>query len=82
VVRGEVEAGFVYATDAALRPGRLREAFRPPADSYRPILYPAAVVTEARQPALARAFLDLVVGPEGQAVLARLGFQPPPAGLR
>ncbi len=82
VARGEVDAGFVYATDAAVRAGRVREAFRPPEDTYRPVVYPAAVVRDARQPALARAFIDLLVSREGQAALARLGFQPPPPGTR
>jgi molybdate transport system substrate-binding protein len=85
VVRGEVDAAFVYATDAADAAGRsarVREAFRPPEETYRPIVYPAAVVTGAGQAALARAFLDALTGPEGQAVLARHGFQPPPAGAR
>ncbi|HVC64116.1 MAG TPA: substrate-binding domain-containing protein [Candidatus Dormibacteraeota bacterium] len=36
----------------------------------------------ARQPALAQAFVELLLGREGQAVLGRFGFQPPPAGVR
>jgi molybdate transport system substrate-binding protein len=45
-------------------------------------VYPAAVVAGARQPTLAQAFIDLLVSPEGRAVLARHGFEPPPAGAR
>ncbi|HEY7652154.1 MAG TPA: molybdate ABC transporter substrate-binding protein [Methylomirabilota bacterium] len=82
VARGEVDAGFVYTTDAAVRGQAVKEAFRPAEDTYRPIVYPAAVVAGARQPALARAFVELLVSREGQATLARFGFQPPPAGLR
>jgi molybdate transport system substrate-binding protein len=82
VARGEVDAGFVYTTDAATRGRQVKEAFRPGEDTYRPVLYPAAVVTGARQAALAQAFLDLLVRREGQAVLARFGFQPPPGGVR
>jgi molybdate transport system substrate-binding protein len=82
VARGEVDAGFVYTTDAATRGPAVKEAFRPAEDTYRPVVYPAAVVTGARQPALAQAFIDLLVSREGQAVLARYGFQPPPAGAR
>jgi molybdate transport system substrate-binding protein len=82
VARGEVDAGFVYTTDAALRADRVREAFRPGEETYRPVLYPAAVVASAKQPALARAFIELLVSSEGQAVLARLGFQPPPPAAR
>lgn len=82
VARGEADAGFVYTTDAALRGQAVKEAFRPAEDTYRPIAYPAAVVAGTRQPALAQAFVEVLLGREGQAVLGRLGFQPPPAGVR
>lgn len=78
VGRGEADAGFVYATDAAAGRMRVKEALRPGEDTYRPIVYPAAVVKDSRRPALARAFVDLLVAPEGRTVLTRLGFQPPP----
>jgi molybdate transport system substrate-binding protein len=82
VARGEVDAGFVYTTDAAVRPGAVVEAFRPADDTYRPVTYPVAVVKDAKQAALAQAFIALLVSRDGQAVLARLGFQPPPPGAR
>jgi len=82
VARGEVEAGFVYTTDMAVRGSQVVEAFRPAEDTYRPVTYPVAVVKASKQPALAQAFIDLLVSPDGQAALARLGFQPPPRGLR
>ena len=81
VARGEVEAGFVYTTDAALL-SQVKEAFRPPEDTYRPVIYPGAVVAASKQPALGQAFLDLLGSAQGRAVLSRLGFQPPPAGAR
>ena len=82
VARGEVEAGFVYTTDATTRAQGVKEAFRAPEDSYRPVVYPGAVVAASKQPALAQAFLDLLASPQGRAVLSRFGFQPPPAGAR
>jgi molybdate transport system substrate-binding protein len=82
VARGEVDAGFVYATDAASRAEGVKEVFRPPEDTYRPVVYPGAVVSGSQQPALAQAFLDLLSSAPGQAVLAKYGFQPPPAGAR
>jgi molybdate transport system substrate-binding protein len=82
VARGEVDAGFVYTTDAATRAQQVKEAFRPAEDTYRPVLYPAAVVAGAKQVAIAQAYLDQLTGREGQAVLGRLGFLPPPAGAR
>jgi molybdate transport system substrate-binding protein len=82
VARGEVDAGFVYTTDAATRAQGVKEAFRPPDDTYRPVIYPGAVVAASKQPALGRAFLDLLESPQGRTVLGRFGFQPPPAGAR
>jgi len=82
VARGEVDAGFVYTTDAVTRGRQVKEAFRPGEDTYQPVLYPVAVVSGARQATLAQAFLDLLMSREGQATLVRLGFQPPPAGVR
>jgi len=82
VARGEVEAGFVYSTDIPVRAGQVTEAFRPAEDTYRPVTYPVAVVKDSRQPALARAFIDLLMTREGESALSRLGFQPPPSGLR
>lgn len=82
VARGEVDAGFVYTTDAAARAQGVKEAFRPPDDGYRPVIYPGAVVAGSRHGRLARAFLDLLGGAPGRAVLARFGFQPPPPGAR
>lgn len=77
VARGEVEAGFVYSTDAALRADRVKEVGRLPQASYTPVTYPGAIVAASPQPALAQAFLDLLLGPVGQRVLARYGFAPP-----
>ena len=82
VARGEVDAGFVYTTDAASRAQGVKEAFRPPDDSYRPVVYPGAIVAASRQAALAQAFLDLLGGAEGRTVLSRFGFRPVPAGAR
>jgi molybdate transport system substrate-binding protein len=82
VARGEVDAGFVYTTDATTRAQGVKEAFRPPEDSYRPIVYPGAIVAGSKRRALAQAFLEALAGPEGRSVLSRLGFQPPPAGAR
>jgi molybdate transport system substrate-binding protein len=60
----------------------VKEAFRPPDDSYRPVIYPGAVVRASKQAAIAQAFLDLLSSPQGRSVLSRFGFQPPPAAAR
>jgi molybdate transport system substrate-binding protein len=82
VARGEVDAGFVYATDVPGAGPRVRTAFRPSEETYPPVVYPVAVVAGSRQVTLARAFVELVAGAKGQAVLRRLGFEPPAPGAR
>lgn len=75
VSRGEVDAAFVYRTDAALLPGRVRVVQT--LSGHAPVRYPAAVVRDSRQPALAIAFLDFLRTPDALAVLATHGFTPP-----
>ncbi|HEY3066327.1 MAG TPA: molybdate ABC transporter substrate-binding protein [Methylomirabilota bacterium] len=82
VARGEADAGCVYVPDARARADRVREAFRLPEDTYRPVVYPAAVVRDTRRPALARAFVDRLAGADTRTVLQRFGFDPPPPGSR
>lgn len=73
VVTGNVDAGLVYATDAA--GAGVKVVAAAPAASHRPIVYPAAVVAASPRPALAADFLAFLAGREGQAVLARHGFE-------
>ena len=82
VARGEVEAGFVYTTDVVTRAAAVKEAFRLPEDTYRPVVYPAAVVAASKQQALAVAFIAALVSRDGQAALGRLGFLPAPPSVR
>ena len=79
VARDEVDAGFVYLTDAAVRRGQVVEAFRPPEDTYRPVIYPVAIVAGSKHRIVAQVFIDFLLGQEGQSVLARFGFLPAPA---
>lgn len=75
VARGEVDAGFVYATDAALMPARVRVALAVPGT--RPIRYPVAVLADAPDRAEAQRFVDFLFTPQAQGVLARHGFDKP-----
>jgi len=75
VARGEVEAGFVYATDAAVQKEKVKVAFTVPTET--PISYPIAVVAGSANAGVARQFVDFVISPAGQAVLARHGFGKP-----
>ncbi len=72
VERGEVAAGVVYETDAALST-RVRVAGVFPADSHAPISYPFAIVGRNDSPA-ARDFLRHLQGPEAREVWRKYGF--------
>lgn len=70
---GEAQAGFVYRTDAAQAGEGVRVVSIPP-DLNVLAEYPIAVVADAPHPQSARAFVDLVLSPAGQAALENAGF--------
>jgi molybdate transport system substrate-binding protein len=76
--RGEVDAGVVYATDAAMRPREVKVVAAAPAGSHQPVTYPIAVLRGAAHPAAAESFAAAVRSAAGQAILARYGFKPAP----
>lgn len=73
VESGNVEAGFIYQTDAAISK-KVRVAFAVPALDGPRIVYPLAVVKDAPQADAARKFLDHLSTPESLAVFMRFGF--------
>ncbi|HJV07285.1 MAG TPA: molybdate ABC transporter substrate-binding protein [Chromobacteriaceae bacterium] len=75
VARGEVEAGFVYATDAAMMPGKVKVAFTVPLKEI--IRYPIAESAHSSNAKEAKSFIDYVLSPAGQAVLGKYGFLKP-----
>jgi molybdate transport system substrate-binding protein len=75
VARGEVDAGFVYATDAAIVKDKVTVVATVPTET--PVTYPIAVIAAGPQAALGRKFADYVRSPAGQAVLAKYGFGRP-----
>ncbi|MGQ3051309.1 MAG: molybdate ABC transporter substrate-binding protein [Roseateles sp.] len=75
VSRGEVEAGFVYRTDADLAKGKVSIATT--VGGHAPATYPAAVVADSKQAALARDFVKFLDGVQAQAILANYGFGKP-----
>ncbi|MGX5660721.1 molybdate ABC transporter substrate-binding protein [Castellaniella ginsengisoli] len=75
VERGEVDAGFVYATDAALMKDRVKvvQAIETPA----PVSYPVALVRREGRAPEAAGFLKFLLSADGQSVLSRYGFVRP-----
>jgi len=76
VARGEVPAGIVYATDAAIST-EVGIAGTFPADSHAPIVYPMALIAEHTTPA-ARALHAWLQSEDAMAVFIRYGFQRAP----
>ena len=75
VARGEVDAGFVYNTDAAIQKNKVRVVSTVP--STVAITYPAAVIASSKNAALAQQFIDFTLSSAGQAVLGQYGFMKP-----
>ena len=75
ISRGEVQAGFVYATDAALRSDKVRVAAEIP--GHKPITYPIALLAGSKSKDMGQQFIAFVTGPEGQAILGKYGFKQP-----
>jgi molybdate transport system substrate-binding protein len=76
VILGEVDAAVVYVTDV-LAAGDQVEGIEIPTDVNASTTYPIAPLTASRNAALAQAFVDHVLSPDGQKVLAGAGFSAP-----
>jgi molybdate transport system substrate-binding protein len=70
---GEVDAGIGYVTDARAAAASVEGIEIP--DEYNVVAeYPMAVLKQSPNSRLATAFLDFVLAPDSQAVLAKYGF--------
>jgi molybdate transport system substrate-binding protein len=70
---GEADAGIVYSTDAAADPSLATLTIGP---ANVTVEYPMAVLPGSSDPDLARQFVEFVLSPQGQAILAEYGFLP------
>jgi molybdate transport system substrate-binding protein len=77
LTQGAVDAGFVYRSDVEAADGAVA-AIALPARLQPRVAYAAAVVRGAKQPVLARRYVDGLVSGAGQDALRAAGFLPPP----
>lgn len=75
VSTGNVDAGVVYATDAALN-DKVIIAARAPKDSYSKAIYQAAVVKNTKEEELAADFVHFLSSEEAKIIFKRYGFLP------
>jgi len=75
LARGEVDAGFVYATDAKQGGDKVKIITEVPVET--PVIYPIAVTSTSADKKAAADFVAYVAGPQGQAILAKYGFKKP-----
>ena len=73
--RGEVDAAFVYVTDAVLPGSRVKVAFEVPTAS--PVVYPISVVKGSASERIAAAFVQFVRGDAGRRILRKFSFELP-----
>ena len=75
VARGEVEAAFVYRTDAAILPDKVRIVLEVPTAT--PVLYPIAIVKGSGGKSEAKEFVGFVHSGAAQKILQKYGFGKP-----
>jgi molybdate transport system substrate-binding protein len=74
VLRGEADAGFVYATDAAAR-SKVRIAYEVPEQLHQPIRYPLVLIRRDHPNPAAQQLYDYLAGDKAAAAFRRAGFQ-------
>jgi molybdate transport system substrate-binding protein len=73
VESGNVEAGFVYKTDAAVSK-KVKVAFQVPSEKGPKIVYPIAIIKESNRKDAARDFMSYVQSPAAKDAFKRYGF--------
>jgi molybdate transport system substrate-binding protein len=73
VEAGNVEAGIVYKTDAAISK-KVRVAYEVPPQGAPKISYPASIVRDSKQIQPSKRFLDYLASPEAKKVFRKYGF--------
>lgn len=73
---GEADAGIAYTTDVAAA-GAAVAGVEIPAELNVVAEYPIVLTAESTNPDGGRAFIDLVLGDDGRAILSRSGFSSP-----
>lgn len=74
ISRNEVDAGFVFLTDA-LTDKNVRKVLELPENSHKPIIYPIAVIKASKNLKISKEFIKFSMSHEGKAILKKYGFR-------
>jgi molybdate transport system substrate-binding protein len=75
VTKNEVDAGVVYATDAAVQAGKIKIVAAAPTGSHKPVVYPVAMVKSSKNEVMAKAFIKMLTSDAGMDILKKYGFE-------
>lgn len=70
---GEADCGIVYATDAAITQD-VKVICTAPANSHKPVIYPAAALKDSKNLAAAKEFLDFTSSEKARGIFEKYGF--------
>jgi molybdate transport system substrate-binding protein len=73
VESGNVEAGFVYKTDAVIS-HKVKIVYEVSIEKGPKIIYPAAIVKDSKKKEAARDFISYVLSPAGKTIFQKYGF--------
>ena len=76
IALGEADATFVYRSDVTQDIEDRVQVIEIPEDINVTATYPIATVADSQNPELAQAWVDLVLGEDGERVLEEYGFEP------
>lgn len=74
VESGDVDCGIVYATDAAVS-DKVKVVAKAPADTHKPIVYPAAALKDSKSLDTAKDFLAYVSNDTNKKLFEKYGFE-------
>jgi molybdate transport system substrate-binding protein len=74
VLREEVEAGIIYASDAISAGSKVKTSAQAPERLHDPIHYTIAVIKESQEKEAANQLVNIVLSSEGQLILSKHGF--------
>lgn len=75
VVTKEVDAGFVYLSDAKIAGNKVKLIAIPKNIQVSDVFYPMGVLKESKNPQLAKEFISYVNSKQGQNILVKYGFK-------